>query len=76
MGWKGYPDGLAGGGGSRLAQIVSLADVYDALTSVRVYKPAYTPGRGDAYDPERRVGSFNPKLLACFEKVQKRLHSV
>ena len=39
---RGYPDGLKGDDIPISAQIVALADVYDALTSVRVYKPAYT----------------------------------
>ena len=73
---RGYPDGLAGDGISIAAQIVSLADVYDALTSVRVYKPAYTPEEAMHMIQNGECGSFNPKLLACFEKVQKRLHSV
>lgn len=73
---KGYPDGLAGDGISIAAQIVSLADVYDALTSVRVYKPAYTPEEAMCMIQNGECGSFNPKLLACFEKVQKRLHGV
>lgn len=50
--------------------------MYDALTSVRVYKPAYTPEEAMHMIQNGECGSFNPKLLACFEKVQKRLHSV
>lgn len=73
---RGYPDGLAGEEISIAAQIVSLADVYDALTSERVYKPAYTPEEAMRMIKNGECGSFNPKLLACFEKVQKRLHSM
>lgn len=73
---RGYPDGLAGDDISIAAQIVSLADVYDALTSERVYKPAYTPQQAVAMIRGGECGSFNPKLLACFEKVQKKLNGV
>jgi cyclic di-GMP phosphodiesterase len=56
----GYPDGLCGEAIPLAARIVKVADVFDALTSVRVYKPAYDPliaveemlvGKGHAYDP-------------------------
>ncbi|MFI5179654.1 MAG: HD domain-containing phosphohydrolase, partial [Vicinamibacterales bacterium] len=39
---RGYPDGLAGSAVPLLAQIAAIADVYDALTSVRPYRPART----------------------------------
>jgi putative two-component system response regulator len=45
---SGYPDGLAGGAVPLLAQIISIADVYDALTTQRPYRPALEPAR--AYD--------------------------
>ena len=47
----GYPDGLKGDNVPLLAQIVGVVDVYDALTSVRPYKPAWTPAR--AYEALR-----------------------
>lgn len=58
---KGYPAGLAGASIPLEARIVSVADVYDALTSKRVYKPAMTheealaiivKGRGEQFDPQ------------------------
>ncbi len=64
---KGYPDGLSGDDIPISAQIVSVADCYDALVSKRVYKDAYSCD--EAYDMIRRgeCGMFNPKLMECFE---------
>lgn len=65
---KGYPEGLSGEDIPIAAQIVSVADVYDALVSERCYKNAYTPAQ--AYDMIMRgeCGQFSPKLLLCLEK--------
>ena len=54
------------------AQIVSVADVYDALVSERCYKSAYTPAQ--AYDMIMRgeCGQFSPKLLSCLEKAREK----
>lgn len=69
----GYPDGLKGDQISIWAQIVSIADVYDALVSKRVYKEAY--GFDKAMDMICRgeCGHFNPRLLDCFLSVEGRL---
>lgn len=63
---RGYPEGLKGEEIPIAAQIVSVADVYDALVSDRCYKSAYTPA--EAYDMIMRgeCGEFSPKILACF----------
>ena len=55
------------------AQIVSLADVYDALVSERCYKSAYTPA--EAYDMIMRgeCGQFSPKLLLCLDQAREEL---
>lgn len=63
---NGYPDGLAGDEISIAAQVVSVADVYDALVSVRVYKVAYTPDEAVNMIKNGECGIFNPKLLECF----------
>ncbi len=63
---RGYPDGLAGDEISIAAQVASIADVYDALVSVRVYKKAYTPDEAAAMIKNGECGVFNPKLLECF----------
>ena len=73
---RGYPDGLKGDEISVWAQIVSLADVYDALVSKRVYKDAY--GREEALRMIRdgACGTFNPALLACFFRVERELRGL
>ncbi len=62
---KGYPDGLSGEAIPIEAQVVSLADVYDALTSVRCYKPAYDHKTSIEMILRGECGTFNPLLLDC-----------
>ncbi len=63
---NGYPDGLVGDQISIAAQVVSIADVYDALISVRVYKKAFTPDKAVEMIKNGECGVFNPKLIECF----------
>ena len=65
---KGYPDGLKGDEIPISAQIVSLADCFDALTSPRVYKPAFSPEEAFRMITGGECGVFNEKLMRCFEK--------
>jgi putative two-component system response regulator len=65
---RGYPDGLKGDEIPLWAQVVSLADVYDALTSDRVYKPALSHDVAVKMIVAGECGIFNPELLASFEK--------
>lgn len=67
---KGYPDGLKGDDISIAAQIVSLVDVYDALTSKRVYKMAYEPDKAYQMILNGHSGTFSPKLLKAFAEVK------
>lgn len=67
---KGYPDGLKGDEISIAAQIVSLVDVYDALTSKRVYKMAYEPDKAYQMIINGHSGAFSPKLLKVFAEVK------
>lgn len=67
---KGYPDGLKGDEISIAAQIVSLVDIYDALTSKRVYKAAYEPDKAYQMIINGRSGTFSPKLLKAFTEVK------
>lgn len=63
---KGYPDGLSGNDIPIWAQVVSLADVYDALTSSRVYKEAYSHEEAVRMILNNECGTFNPDIIACF----------
>ncbi len=70
---KGYPDGLKGEEIPLCAQVVSLADVYDALTSPRVYKPAYSNEKALAMIKNGECGQFNPEILECLFANEKSL---
>ncbi len=63
---RGYPDGLVGDDIPIAAQIVSIADVYDALVNERVYKDAFPKEEAFRMITEGECGKFNPKLLDCF----------
>lgn len=71
---KGYPDGLEGDEIPLSAQVVSLADVYDALTSERVYKKAFSHEKAMEMILGGECGQFNPALLECFEKIADEVH--
>ena len=64
---RGYPDGLKGDEIPIGAQMVALADVYDALTSERVYKPALTHERAIEMILNGECGTFNPLVMECLE---------
>lgn len=70
---RGYPDGLKGDEISLWAQIVSLADVYDALSCKRVYKDAFPREKVLQMIRDGECGAFNPKLLECFFEVEETL---
>lgn len=62
---RGYPDGLKGNDIPISAQIVALADVYDALTSERCYKKAFTHDKAIEMICGGECGDFNPLLIRC-----------
>ena len=70
---RGYPDGLKGDGIPISAQIVALADVYDALTSPRVYKPAFPHEKAVEMILKGECGAFNPLLLEILTEVSPQL---
>ncbi|MFR5083645.1 MAG: HD-GYP domain-containing protein [Anaerobutyricum hallii] len=55
------------------AQIVSLADVYDALVSDRIYKKAYSHKEAVRMILAGECGAFNPLLLECLEEIQGKI---
>ena len=70
---RGYPDGLKGDEIPISAQLVSLADVYDALTSERCYKKAFSHERAVQMIQNGECGAFNPLLLQCLTNIQSDL---
>lgn len=73
---KGYPDGLVGEEIPISAQVVSVVDVYDALTSERVYKKAIPHERALEMIRNGECGAFNPLLLECLLDIQEDLKKV
>lgn len=73
---KGYPDGLKGEEIPVSAQIVSIADVYDALVNERVYKSAFTKEKAFQMIITGECGVFSPKLLDCFWNVRKEFEQL
>lgn len=73
---RGYPDGLSGDDISIWAQVVSVADVYDALTSERVYKKAFSHEKAVQMIEDGECGTFNPKVMeafhACIDKIKQK----
>ena len=70
---RGYPDGLKGDEIPISAQLVALADVYDALTSERCYKKAFSHEKAVQMILNGECGAFNPLLLQCLTDVQTDL---
>lgn len=70
---RGYPDGLSGDDISIWAQVVSVADVYDALTAERVYKKAFSHEKAVEMIRNGECGTFNPKVLKAFENAVKKM---
>lgn len=65
---RGYPDGLKGDEIPISAQVVAMADVYDALTSERCYKKAFSHEEALKMILEGTCGAFNPILLRCLKE--------
>lgn len=69
----GYPDHLKGNQIPMAAQITSVADVYDALTSNRSYKKAFAPDEAIDMILHGKCGMFNPVILNCLLNCQSKL---
>lgn len=73
---SGYPDGLRGDQIPLLARILQIADIYDALTSARPYKPAYTPAEAiDIMRMETDRGWRDPRIFHLFTRLQSEVIS-
>lgn len=70
---RGYPDGLKGEEIPISAQVVSLADVYDALTSERCYKKAFSHEAALEMILQGQCGAFHPMLLECLREISESL---
>ena len=71
---RGYPEGLRGDQIPFCAQIVAIADVFDALTTKRVYKEAYSKEKAYEMILNGECGIFAPKMLECFARVRERFN--
>ena len=72
----GYPLGLKGDEIPIAAQIVGVADAYDALISERIYKPAYKPEEAFEMIIKGDCGVFNPRLIDLFSMMRMELEEV
>jgi len=70
---RGYPDGLKGEEIPLAAQVVSIADVYDALISPRAYKPALHHEEAVQMIVNGECGMFSPRILECFLEIADRV---
>lgn len=70
---RGYPDGLKGDEIPISAQIVAMADVYDALTSERVYKPPFSHEQAVSMIVGGECGQFNPLVLECLKECEDEI---
>ena len=70
---RGYPDGLKGDEIPVSAQVVALADVYDALVSRRVYKKSYSHEEAMKMILGGECGAFNPVFLQCLTEAQDKI---
>ena len=68
---KGYPKHIKEDEIPIAAQLVSIADVYDALVSERCYKDAFTPSQAYEMIINGECGQFNPKLIECFKNLKE-----
>jgi len=73
---SGYPTGLRGEHIPLEARIVAIADVYDALTSVRPYKPAWPVAEALAYMEEHAGRHFDPQLVEIMVRNREEVFSI
>lgn len=73
---KGYPDGLKEDEIPISAQLVAVADVYDALVTERVYKRAIPKDEAFQMILDGKCGVFSPKLMECFKEVKTKFEEL
>lgn len=73
---RGYPDGLLGEDIPISAQLVAVADVYDALVNERVYKSAFSADKAFNMIINGECGTFSPKLMDCFTRCRDRFEAL
>jgi response regulator RpfG family c-di-GMP phosphodiesterase len=73
---RGYPKGLAGEKIPLAARIVALVDVYDALTSKRIYKQAYSHARAVDIILSEKGRHFDPDVVGAFLKHEQQFDSI
>jgi putative two-component system response regulator len=72
----GYPDGLAGADIPLAARIAAVADVYDAVASPRIYKPAFDPDKARTIIEEGEGGHFDPVVVEAFRRQYAQFHEI
>ncbi len=72
----GYPEGLAGNAIPLPARLMALADVYDALTSSRIYKSRWSPEKAAEYIQLQKGKHFDPAVVEAFESSQKAFENI
>lgn len=73
---SGYPNGLAGEDIPHVARVIAVVDVFDALTSVRPYKPAWPVEEAIAFIREQRGKHFDPDLVTAFMDCMPQIMSI
>src|SRR5258706_6828694 len=73
---SGYPNGLVGDHIPLCARVVAVADVYDALTSVRPYKKAWASGQAFEYVASQAGRHFDPRMVEAFTGMKKEVMQV
>jgi len=73
---SGYPLGLSGKDIPIAAQVMALADVYDAVTSARVYKKAFSREEARSIIVKAAGSHFDPILVAAFELLEEKFHQL
>ncbi len=73
---RGYPNSLARGEIDKVSRIVSVVDVFDALSNDRVYKKAWETGKVFQYIEDEKETSFDPEVVECFLDSQEEILSL